>query len=100
MAPGDPLFSASLISPEIANALPDQFVIRPLEKADYGRGFIECLRDLTWMANPTQEEFNERYEEIDTKGKGPYYYLVIEHQGRIVGTGIVVAEKKLQVVYP
>lgn len=95
MATAKSLFPSSLISSEVVAALPDGFTIRPLEKADYAKGFIECLRDLTWMANPTQEEFDERYHEIDSGGKGPYFYLVIEHQGRIVGTGIVVAEKKL-----
>lgn len=89
------LFPSSFISSEDVAGLPDGFTIRPLEKTDYAKGFIECLRDLTWMANPTQEEFDERYDEINNGGKGPYFYLVIEHQGRIVGTGIVVAEKKL-----
>ncbi len=47
------------------------------------------------MTEVTEAEFNERYDEMDTGGKGPYYYLVIEHAGRIVGTGLVLAEKKL-----
>ena len=89
------LFSASLISPEVTSSIPEGFRIRPLEKQDYGKGFVECLRDLTWMGNPTEEEFNQRYDEMDSGGKGPYYYVVIEHNGRIVGTGAVIIEKKL-----
>lgn len=46
------------------------------------------------MDNLTEQEFNERYDEMDTKGNGPYYYLVIEREGRIVGTGAVIVEKK------
>lgn len=94
-APGTPLFSASLIGPDAAAAFPAGFAIRPLQKGDYAKGFVECLRDLTWMAEVTEAEFNERYDEMDTGGKGPYYYLVIEYEGRIVGTGLVLAEKKL-----
>ncbi|KJZ73457.1 hypothetical protein HIM_07251 [Hirsutella minnesotensis 3608] len=94
MAASSPFFPASLISSDAVAALPDGFVLRPLEKTDYAKGFLECLRDLTWMGNLTVDEFNERYDEMDTNGKGPYYYLVIEHQGRIVGTGVVMVEKK------
>lgn len=89
------IFPASLLSADAAAALPDGFAIRPLERGDYAKGFLECLRDLTWMDNLTEQDFNERYEEMDSGGKGPYYYLVIEHAGRIVGTGAVIVEKKL-----
>jgi glucosamine-phosphate N-acetyltransferase len=90
-----PLFPASHIANDAAAAFPDGYVIRPLEKSDFAKGFVECLRDLTFMGQMTEDEFNERYNEIDTNGKGPYYYLVIEHNGRIIGTGLVLAEKKL-----
>ncbi|KAJ3498491.1 hypothetical protein NLG97_g1093 [Lecanicillium saksenae] len=93
-APTTPLFPASLIGSDEASAFPAGFTIRPLQKGDYAKGFIECLRDLTWMAEVTESEFNERYDEMDSGGKGPYYYLVIEYEGRIVGTGLVLAEKK------
>ncbi|EFY86992.1 GNAT family acetyltransferase, putative [Metarhizium acridum CQMa 102] len=89
-----PLFPASLISQDVAASLPEGFTIRPLEKEDYAKGFLTCLEHLTWTGNQTEHEFNERYDEMDTQGKGPYYYVVIEHAGRIVGTGAVVVEKK------
>lgn len=92
---GNPLFPASHISKAAAAAFPDGYAIRPLEKGDFAKGFVECLRDLTFMGQMTEADFNERYEEIDTNGKGPYYYLVIEHGGKIIGTGLVLAEKKL-----
>lgn len=88
-------FDASLISSEIADSFPEGFKIRPLEKGDYAKGFMECLKDLTWMGDNTVEEWNARYDEMDTNGKGPYFYLVIEHEGRISGTGALVVEKKL-----
>ncbi|KAM0257028.1 hypothetical protein ACHAQJ_004623 [Trichoderma viride] len=97
MSTQSPIFPASLLSSDAAAALPDGFTIRPLEKGDYAKGFLECLRDLTWMDNLTEQDFKERYEEMDNGGKGPYYYLVIEHEGQIVGTGAVIVEKKLQV---
>lgn len=90
-----PLFPASLISAEASSACPEGYTIRPLDRTDYAKGFLECLQDLTWTGDQTEEEWTARYDEMDTQGKGPYYYLVIEHQGRIVGTGAVVVEKKL-----
>lgn len=89
------LFSAPLISPEVASSLPLGYTLRPLEKADYAKGFLTCLHDLTWTGEQTEEEFSARYDEMDTQGAGPYYYIVIEHEGRIVGTGALIVEKKL-----
>lgn len=89
------LFSATLISPEVASSLPLGYTLRPLEKADYAKGFLTCLHDLTWTGEQTEEEFSARYDEMDTQGAGPYYYIVIEHEGRIVGTGALIVEKKL-----
>ena len=98
MSQSTPLFSPSLIDEGVHAALPSGFTIRPLARDDYAKGFLECLRDLTWTGNQTAEEFAARYDEMDTQGKGPYYYLVIEHEGRIVGTGAVIIEKKLCVL--
>ncbi|GJN69896.1 GCN5-related N-acetyltransferase (GNAT) domain-containingprotein [Purpureocillium lilacinum] len=94
MSQSTPLFSPSLIDEGVHAAMPSGFTIRPLARDDYAKGFLECLRDLTWTGNQTAEEFAARYDEMDTQGKGPYYYLVIEHEGRIVGTGAVIIEKK------
>ncbi|KAL7620594.1 Glucosamine-phosphate N-acetyltransferase-like protein [Parahypoxylon ruwenzoriense] len=88
-----PLFSASLISPEVTHSLPEGFTIRPLERGDYGKGFLECLRVLTWTGHVDESEFIERYDEM-VEAKGTYYFAVMEHADRIVGTGALVVEKK------
>ncbi|KAG5979705.1 hypothetical protein E4U54_006889, partial [Claviceps lovelessii] len=89
-----PLFSPSLISRDIVSSMPQGYTIRPLEKTDYEKGFVTCLHDLTWTGDQTADEFGARYDEMDSNGAGPYYYIVIEHEGRIVGTGAVIVEKK------
>ncbi|KAI0473562.1 acyl-CoA N-acyltransferase [Xylariaceae sp. FL0804] len=98
------LFEGSLISSEAARAFPDGFVVRPLSRHDYAKGFFDCLRTLTWVGDPTESEFQERYDDMaDTKGT---YCLLCEnipdarsgtehHEARIVGTGCLVVEKKL-----
>ncbi|KFY86731.1 hypothetical protein V500_07434 [Pseudogymnoascus sp. VKM F-4518 (FW-2643)] len=88
------LFSADLISPTIAASLPESYTIRALEKSDFARGFLDCLRVLTTVGDITEEQWNERYDWMDTQGNGGYFLLVIEDQGRIVGTGALIVERK------
>jgi glucosamine-phosphate N-acetyltransferase len=89
------LFSLDLISPTIAASLPESYTIRPLQKDDYARGFLDCLRVLTTVGDISEAQFNDRYDFMNTQGKGAYYLLVIEDGNRIVGTGALIVEKKL-----
>ena len=96
MAGSPGLFDPSLISREASASFPDSFVIRPLAKSDYAKGYLDCLRILTWVGDLTENEFNERYDDM-VQAKGVYFLLVIQHDNRIVGTGSLVVEKKLYV---
>jgi glucosamine-phosphate N-acetyltransferase len=89
------LFGSELISPTIATSLPPTYTIRALRKSDYEIGFLDVLRVLTTVGDITKEEWNARYEWMNGQGKGGYYLLVIEDQGRIVGTGALLVERKL-----
>jgi len=89
------LFTDDLISPTIAASLPPTYVLRPLRRSDYALGFLDCLRVLTTVGDITEEEWNGRYDWMNTQGKGGYYLMVIEDQGRIVGTGALIVERKL-----
>jgi glucosamine-phosphate N-acetyltransferase len=95
MASHPGLFSSDLISPAIAASLPETYTIRALQKDDYAKGFLDCLRVLTTVGDITEEQFNERYDFMNTQGKGSYYLLVIEDEKRVVGTGALIVEKKL-----
>lgn len=96
MADHEPLFSPSLISPEVVSSLPAGFTIRPLHRQDFKKGYLDCLRVLTWVGDLTEEEWNSRYDEM-ARATGTYYLLALEHEGRIVGTGSLVVERKLYV---
>jgi glucosamine-phosphate N-acetyltransferase len=89
------LFSSELVSPTIAASLPESYTVRALQKDDYARGFLDCLRVLTTVGDITEEQWNERYDWMSTQGAGGYYLLVIEDGGRIVGTGALIVERKL-----
>ncbi|CZR62572.1 probable glucosamine-phosphate N-acetyltransferase [Phialocephala subalpina] len=94
MATPKGLFSPDLISPKVASAFPESYQIRPLEQEDYHKGFFECIQVLTSTGDVSEEQFNERYDWMKTKGEGIHYFLVIEHQNQIVGTGTIVVERK------
>lgn len=88
------LFGDDLISPDVAAALPQGYKIRALRQSDYDAGFLDCLRVLTTVGDISAEQFAERFEWI-RKQDGSYYVLVIEDGGRVVGTGALIAERKL-----
>ena len=92
------LFPASLISAEVTASLPEGFKIRPLARDDHARGFYECLAVLTWVGDPapSADEFRARFDDM-ARADGTYYFLVVEHAGRVVGTGEIIVEKKLYV---
>jgi glucosamine-phosphate N-acetyltransferase len=89
------LFTSDLVSPIIAAQLPESYTIRALQKADYARGFLDCLRVLTTVGDITEAEWDDRYDWMSTQGKGGYYLLVIDDGKRIVGTGALIVERKL-----
>jgi len=88
------MFGLELVSPTIAASLPSTYTIRALRKSDYSIGFLDVLRVLTTVGDITEEEWNGRYDWMTTQGKGGYYLLVVEDQGRIVATGALLVERK------
>jgi glucosamine-phosphate N-acetyltransferase len=89
------LFSASLISPTITSTLPSPYTIRPLERGDYAKGFLDCLRVLTDCGDVSEEKFLERYEFWEKVARETYFPLVIDDGKRICATGILLVERKL-----
>jgi glucosamine-phosphate N-acetyltransferase len=89
------LFTSDLVSPTIAASLPESYTLRSLRKSDYARGFLDCLRVLTTVGDITEAQWDERYNWMNTQGKGGYYLLVVDDGKRIVGTGALIVERKL-----
>lgn len=95
----EPLFSPSLISPTVASALPTDYSIRPLQRSDYHAGFLDVLRVLTTVGDITEQEFEARFDEMRNgglgRGGGYHVLCILDGQGKIVGTGALVVERKL-----
>lgn len=101
MSPADnddraPLFSPSVLPADIAaeGFMPTGFTIRPLQKNDFAKGYLDCLRVLTWVGDLSEGEWSQRYDEM-ASATGTYYLLAIQHDDRIVGTGSLIVERKL-----
>lgn len=89
-----PLFPATLISPEVIAALPDDYTIRPLRRSDFNRGYLDVLRVLTTVGEITEEMWNERYEWITSRNDEYYMIVVCDGADRVVGTGTLLVERK------
>lgn len=94
-----PLFPASLISPAVSSALPETYTIRPLQRSDFNAGHLDPLRVLTQVGEISQQEWVRQYDWM-ARIPDTYYLLVIcDGNGKIVGTGTLMKERKLS-VYP
>lgn len=72
----------------------DSFKIRKLEKNDYKKGYLNCLKQLT-VVDVSEKQFCERYDELSLQ-KETYSFFVLENiqTGLIVGCGSLFVEKK------
>lgn len=74
--------------------VPDGFILRPLEKQDYDKGFLQCLADLTVVGEISKQNFEERFNQL--LNARDYYTIVIEdiQKTRIAASGTVFVERK------
>ncbi|ORX82573.1 hypothetical protein K493DRAFT_148668, partial [Basidiobolus meristosporus CBS 931.73] len=88
------LFSESLITSSILSQLPDGYVIRPLITADFDRGFIDCLAQLTDVGKVDRARFIQTFTRMQLSGD--YYVIVIEEveTSQVVGCGTLLVEHK------
>ncbi|KAG2220165.1 hypothetical protein INT45_013863 [Circinella minor] len=86
------LFSPKLISQEVLAALPDGYILRPLKRDDYNKGFIEVLGQLSVTGQTSQDLFEERFDTM--KQLGCYYLVCIESLGEVVACATLIVEHK------
>jgi glucosamine-phosphate N-acetyltransferase len=74
---------------------PDTFVLRPLEAADYHKGYLQLLQQLTTVGEISEEAFAGRVEHLQKLGAN-HHVAVIEDvvRKKIVATGSILVEYK------
>ncbi|XP_026314843.1 probable glucosamine 6-phosphate N-acetyltransferase [Hyposmocoma kahamanoa] len=88
--------SPAIFKPKISAAQPgeDWMVVRPLQRADYDKGFVQLLSQLTNVGSITRKQFDERFTSM--KQAGGYYITVIEdtRTAKIIGAATLTVELK------
>ena len=69
----------------------EEVLVRQLEAADFDKGFLELLGQLTTVGNVGREQFLARV--IDIRA-GPEYVFVVEEKGKIIASGTLLVERK------
>ncbi|KAL4883865.1 acyl-CoA N-acyltransferase [Aspergillus karnatakaensis] len=89
-----PLFPTTLISPEVAAALPTGYTIRPLRRSDFHRGYLDVLRVLTTVGDISEEAWDKRFDWIATRNDEYYLLVITDEKDQVVGTGSLIVERK------
>ncbi|KPI92384.1 PREDICTED: probable glucosamine 6-phosphate N-acetyltransferase [Papilio xuthus] len=88
--------SPAVFKPKISAANPgaEWMVVRPLQRADFDKGFLQLLNQLTSTGNITRKQFDERFTQM--KMSGGYYVTVIEdtRSSKIIGAATLTVEQK------
>ncbi|XP_038207053.1 probable glucosamine 6-phosphate N-acetyltransferase [Zerene cesonia] len=88
--------SPAVFKPKISAANPGEewMVVRPLQRSDYDKGFLQLLSQLTNTGNITRKQFDERFTQM--KMSGGYYVTVIEDKriSKIIGAATLTVEQK------
>ncbi|KAI1359663.1 acyl-CoA N-acyltransferase [Xylaria arbuscula] len=89
------LFSPNLISSELQSVVPKGFILRPLRRSDYDKGFLETLSYLSEVGDLSRETFESIFDAMQQAGN-MYFTIVLEDTAthRVVATGTVVIELK------
>ncbi|KAI9655356.1 MAG: Glucosamine-phosphate N-acetyltransferase-like protein [Bathelium mastoideum] len=92
--PYEPLFNPELVSVEVEVKLPEGYRLRPLERADYNRGFLMVQSCLSSVGHVSEESWNERIEFLKKNGDTYYVLCMVDGSGTVVCTGMLMVEKK------
>eukprot|EP00347_Sterkiella_histriomuscorum_P008756 403343874 len=80
----------------LAKESDEDFTFRILQRDDFKRGHLQTLAQLTQVGNPTQQDYEARFDEMFPKYADHYRNVVIvdKKKDKIVGSGTVFIEKK------
>ena len=73
--------------------MPEPLALRPLRRLDCSRGVFDLLSQLTTCPEVSEKDFSYRFDEIVRSG-GTYFIVVLEDDGKLVGMGTLVLERK------
>ena len=93
--PKTPFANTRFLPQSTLRALPQNYTMRPLSRSDYKAGHLETLRALTIVGEIAEAQWVERYEWMKARSDEYFVLVVCDGEGKVVGTGCVVVERKL-----
>ncbi|CAK1583511.1 unnamed protein product [Parnassius mnemosyne] len=88
--------SPAVFNPRISTVNPgaDWMVVRPLQRGDFDKGFLQLLSQLTSTGSITRKQFDERFTQM--KISGGHYVTVIEDKrsSKIIAAATLTVEQK------
>lgn len=88
--------SPAVFKPKISAAQPgeDWMVVRPLQRSDFDKGYLQLLTQLTSVGNVSKKQYDDRFTQM--KQAGGYYVTVIEDTrvSKIIGAATLTIEQK------
>ncbi|PAV88581.1 hypothetical protein WR25_14585 [Diploscapter pachys] len=93
---GKSLFDASVLTSDVLGNVPEGLAVRPLHIADFDKGYLDLLSQLTTVGPVTRDQFSERFLVMQRTQPSAYYVVVIEDESsqRVVGSATLVIEWK------
>ncbi|KAJ1529312.1 hypothetical protein ONE63_006105 [Megalurothrips usitatus] len=86
----------SKFNPPVSAVRPGEGLrVRPLRRADFHRGFLQLLSQLTAVGDVSEEQFLKRFDAMQSC-PNTYYVTVIEDttNGQVIGSSTLVIEQK------
>lgn len=89
-----PLFDRSLLPSQEHSRLPSSFSFRPLQSDDFHNGHLDPLQDLAYIGKVDEASWANRFAYMKSCPDTYFVLVITNEQGRIAGTGTLVAERK------
>ncbi|KAH3660847.1 uncharacterized protein OGAPODRAFT_91830 [Ogataea polymorpha] len=75
--------------------LPQGYNLRPLEKEDFDRGYLQTLETLTSVGDVDQEHFNDIVDYWKSQPKTYKNLVITDYESQVVAVGSLIVETKL-----
>lgn len=79
---------------KVTSSLPSHYTIRPLEAADYDRGYLQCLSQLTLVGDVSREQFLRTLDDMQRHSDTYMPIVIVDSNGLVAACGTLVVERK------
>lgn len=89
-----PIFDGRLVSQQVWSDLPNGYHIRPLQRSDYGRGYMDVVRIVGKTGWVGEDVWEARCEWLRRNSDNYFIVVILDPEDTVVATGTVLFERK------